>query len=106
MTLEDGHSMFLAVIDAPVVSFGPQYAYPIPTNTTANPAYGVSSVLWDNLWGTNGLDSALHTWLTKYRIRHKLHHVVAVQQRGAGCCRRRVHPVPLYAVICLILIRE
>ena len=59
MTLEDGHSMFLAVIDAPVVSFGPQYAYPIPTNTTANPAYGVSSVLWDNLWGTNGLDSAL-----------------------------------------------
>ena len=51
MTLGDGHSMLLSTIDAPVVSFGPQYAYPIPTNATANPSYGVSSVLWDNLWG-------------------------------------------------------
>ena len=51
MTNADGSSMLLGVLDALVVSFGPQYAYPIPTNSTANPAYGVSSVLWDNLWG-------------------------------------------------------
>ena len=51
MTNADGSSMLLGPLDAPVVSFGPQYAYPIPTNSTANPAYGVSSVLWDNLWG-------------------------------------------------------
>merc|ERR1711871_1164864 len=40
--------------DALVASFGELNAYPTPTNTSANTReYGVSHVLWDNLWGTN-----------------------------------------------------
>ena len=40
--------------DSAVASFGMLNAYPIPTNKTADVEdYGVSFVLWDNLWGTN-----------------------------------------------------
>ncbi len=47
------HSLTIGIVDAPVVSFGMLTGYPTPTNTTWNGSYGASSVLWDNLWGTN-----------------------------------------------------
>ena len=53
LTQSGTNTMMIGITDAPVVSFGVQDAYPIPTNTSANLAYGASSVLWDNLWGTN-----------------------------------------------------
>lgn len=49
----DGHSLMFSILDAPVVSMGLQNGYPIPTNQTANMDYGFSSLLYDNLWGTN-----------------------------------------------------
>jgi len=41
-------------LDAPVFCLGEPDAYPTPTNSTPDTdKYGVSNVLWDNLWGTN-----------------------------------------------------
>jgi hypothetical protein len=47
-------TMTITSMDSSVVSFGTLNAYPIPTNETADiDDYGMSFVLWDNLWGTN-----------------------------------------------------
>lgn len=41
-------------LDAPVFCLGEPDAYPTPTNSTPDTdTFGVSNVLWDNLWGTN-----------------------------------------------------
>jgi hypothetical protein len=45
------HRLTVTPVDAPLVCAGEPNAYPL--NTTAVPdtaTYGVSSVLWDNLW--------------------------------------------------------
>eukprot|EP00698_Gefionella_okellyi_P013605 TRINITY_DN3736_c0_g1_i1.p1 TRINITY_DN3736_c0_g1~~TRINITY_DN3736_c0_g1_i1.p1 ORF type:complete len:789 (-),score=169.87 TRINITY_DN3736_c0_g1_i1:1170-3536(-) len=47
-------SLFIDFVDANVVSWGEPNGYPTPTNATANwQDWGVSSMLFNNLWGTN-----------------------------------------------------
>merc|ERR1712080_507657 len=47
-------TLSITTVDAPVICLGQPDAFPTPTNSTPDISrYGVSSVLWDNLWGTN-----------------------------------------------------
>jgi hypothetical protein len=45
--------MNVKMTDAAIVCLGEPTGYPLPMNVSVNVADGVSSLLWDNLWGTN-----------------------------------------------------
>ena len=47
------HSMQVRMLDAAVVCLGEPTGYPVPMNAPPKLSDGVSSLLWDNLWGTN-----------------------------------------------------
>ena len=56
-----GRSIAIEAVDAPVVNLGEPLGLPVPCEKVDEPwaavpdvdTFGVSSVLWNNLWGTN-----------------------------------------------------
>ena len=96
MSRQDGSSLSIGVWDAPIVNLGLPDAYPTPTNATADMSYGVSSVLYDNLWGTNYV-----MWCVRRCCCTGTSSLsqVALPQELPARSRRGEHPVPLYAVL-------
>jgi hypothetical protein len=56
-----GRSIAIEAVDAPVINLGEPLGFPVPCARVQKPwaqppdvnTFGVSSVMWNNLWGTN-----------------------------------------------------
>lgn len=53
MRSTQGHTLVVGCVDAGIISAGAPTGFPTPVHSDPDMSLGVSSLLFDNLWGTN-----------------------------------------------------